>query len=187
MPNSRMSSSNAPAIRSRNAYIKSWQRKSWETKKHLHFSLRKMEQLLGARKLEPSILKQLFMHWLPTNVQLILASTGDEVDITQLAKLEVAPPTAKPVVSAPELQPVAAVKQSAETEIQLLRAQVEKLTAQMTMLFSQDQNRYDRSQSRSNNRDQYRKRDDHGHSPSHDDNTGACWYHWKYGEKGSQL
>ena len=84
--------------------------------------LRKMEQLLGDRTLEPSILKQLFMQRLPTNVQLILASTSD-VDITQLAKLadkivEVSPPAsamqACATVPAPALPLLAAPSSSRE-------------------------------------------------------------------------
>ena len=41
--------------------------------------LRKMKQLLGSNQLEESILRQLFLQRLPTNVQLILVSTGDTI------------------------------------------------------------------------------------------------------------
>ncbi len=47
--------------------------------------LRRMRQLLGDHKLEESILKQLFLQRLPTNVQLILAPTNETVSIGQLA------------------------------------------------------------------------------------------------------
>ena len=119
--------------------------------------LRKMEQLLGARTLEPSILKQLFMQRLPTNVQLILASTSCDVDITQLAKLadkivKVAPPApsiqACAMVPAPAPSLVAAVKSPVASDLQRLQAQVEKLTTQMEMLVRQNHYRDSRSQSR---------------------------------------
>ena len=47
---------------------------------------RKMQQLLGDQ-LEPSIMKQLFLRRLPTHTQLILASTTDDPDNENLAKL----------------------------------------------------------------------------------------------------
>ena len=46
-----------------------------------------MQQLLGEKQLEPSILKQLFVQRLPMNVQLILASTSDTMSINDLAAL----------------------------------------------------------------------------------------------------
>jgi hypothetical protein len=55
-----------------------------------------MQQLPGDIQLEPSIMKQFFLQRLPSNAQLILASTADEIDTTSLAKMadkivEVAP------------------------------------------------------------------------------------------------
>ncbi len=151
--------------------------------------LRKMEQLLGNRTLEPSILKQLFMQRLPTNVQLILASTSD-VDITQLAKLadkivEVSPPAqaiqACAMAPAPTPPLLAAVKPPVTSDIQRLQAQVEKLTAQMEMMVRQNHYRHSRSHSRDSS--QYRHRGDRSPSTSGDNNSDFCWYHWKYGDK----
>jgi hypothetical protein len=48
---------------------------------------RRMQQLLGDIQLEPSIMKQFFLQRLPSNAQLILASTADEMDTTSLAKM----------------------------------------------------------------------------------------------------
>ena len=45
-----------------------------------------MQQLLGDNQLEPRIMKQLFLQC-PTNAQLILASTKDDLDTDGLAKL----------------------------------------------------------------------------------------------------
>ena len=139
--------------------------------------LRKMEPLLGDRTLEPSILKQLFMQRLPTNDQLILASTSD-VDITQLAKLadkivEVSPHAsaiqACATVPAPALPLLAAVKPSVPSELQLLRAQVEKLTAQMEMMVRQNHYRHSRSSSRDSS--QYRHINDRSPSTAGDNTT----------------
>ncbi|XP_038062312.1 uncharacterized protein LOC119732778 [Patiria miniata] len=144
-----------------------------------------MEQLLGNNTLEPAILKQLFMQRLPTNIQLILASTSD-VDIAQLAKLadkivEVSPSPAQACAAVPAPALVAAVKPSAASELQLLQAQVEKLTAQMELLVRQNQYQHGRSRSRS--RDQSQHRRDRSSSASGDNPTDSCWYHWKYGDK----
>ena len=49
--------------------------------------LRRMRQLLGERKLEDGILKQLFLQRLPSNAQLILVSSSDTVTLDQLAIL----------------------------------------------------------------------------------------------------
>ncbi|CAB3977871.1 Hypothetical predicted protein [Paramuricea clavata] len=48
---------------------------------------RRMQQLLGDIQLEPSIMKQLFLQCLPSNAQLILASTTDKMDTASLAKM----------------------------------------------------------------------------------------------------
>ncbi|XP_030836005.1 uncharacterized protein LOC115921857 [Strongylocentrotus purpuratus] len=49
--------------------------------------LRRMRQLLGERKLEEGIFKQLFLQRLPSNAQLVLASSRDSVSLDQLAAL----------------------------------------------------------------------------------------------------
>ena len=48
---------------------------------------RRMQQLFGERQLEPSIMKQLFLQHLPTNAQLILASSKDDLDTEGLTRL----------------------------------------------------------------------------------------------------
>ncbi|PIK55880.1 gag-pol polyprotein [Apostichopus japonicus] len=49
--------------------------------------LRRMEQLLGSDKLDETIFKQLFLQRLPHHVQTILASSRDDMKVTQLADL----------------------------------------------------------------------------------------------------
>ena len=63
--------------------------------------LRRMQQLLGESQLESSIMTQLFIQRLPTNAQLILASSKDTLNTESLAKvadkiLEVAPTHSTP-------------------------------------------------------------------------------------------
>ncbi|XP_071948726.1 uncharacterized protein, partial [Antedon mediterranea] len=112
--------------------------------------LRKMYQLLGSRTLEDSILKQLFIQRLPNNVQLILAATGGNVTVAQIAELadrilEVSP--SQPRVAAIS-NPTSA--NADRNEIQTLRAEINKLTAMVSSLAN-DQHR-DKSRSRCRNR-----------------------------------
>ncbi|XP_038061712.1 uncharacterized protein LOC119732325 [Patiria miniata] len=131
-----------------------------------------MEQLLGDNTLRPAILKQLFMQRLPTNIQLILAL------ITQVVEVSPSPAQACAAVPAPAL--VAAVKPSAASEIELLQALVERLTAQMELLVRQNQYQHGRSRSRSRNQSQHRR--DRSSFASGDNPTDSCWYHWKPGQ-----
>ena len=100
--------------------------------------LRKMQQLLGENKLEESILKQLFLKCLPSNIQLILASTSEAVNITQLADL------ADKIVEASEPAASAMSAVSAPTfptlpkpAITVLQVQVEQLASQVQALTCQ--------------------------------------------------
>ncbi|PIK61894.1 hypothetical protein BSL78_01225 [Apostichopus japonicus] len=83
--------------------------------------LRRMYQLLGDQSLETSILKQLFLQRLPTNVQLILASTSEQVDIHGLASLadKILEVTPSPVVAAvvDSAPTIAATLQVAQTSL----------------------------------------------------------------------
>ncbi|XP_071854547.1 uncharacterized protein [Apostichopus japonicus] len=125
-----------------------------------------MQQLLGVRKLEESILKQLFLQRLPTNVQLVLASSSDDVKLEQLAELadkilEVAIPTVNAVATTtPEV-----------SNIHRLEQQVERLSRQLEDLSR----RLNRQQSGS--RSSSRKRKD---SPAASE---KCWYHRTYGDR----
>ncbi len=97
-----------------------------------------MQQLLGDNQLEPSIMKQSFLQRLPTNAQLILASTKDDLDIESLAKLvdtilEVDPthPT-KPTLST--VSPLSEFKASPQTtDLRELRELVSQLQLTTTI------------------------------------------------------
>ncbi|PIK50430.1 hypothetical protein BSL78_12669 [Apostichopus japonicus] len=113
--------------------------------------LRHMQQLLGET---------------PTNVQLVLASSSEDVKVEQIAELadkilEVATPTVNAVATTtPEV-----------SNIQRLEQQVERLSRQLEDLSM----RLNRQQSRS--RSSSRKRRD---SPAASE---KCWYHRTYGDK----
>lgn len=49
--------------------------------------LRRMRQLLGSRKFDEALLRQLFLQRLPTHVQSILAASKDSVTLEDLAEL----------------------------------------------------------------------------------------------------
>lgn len=153
--------------------------------------LRKMQQLLGSHTLETSILRQLFLQRLPTNVQLILASTSDNVSLVELAALadkivEVAgPPTIAHVL--PKSVPTHTQAHAAphdSGEVQRLSTQVAQLTAQVQALTcSLQTNHRSRSQQRgpmNSGRRQSASRSPHRHQQ----HAGAeCWYHWRHGNR----
>ena len=154
--------------------------------------LRRMKQLLGENMLEENILKQLFLQRLPTNAQLILASTSQTTPIQKLAELadkiiEVAAPhqtqtfTCSAVSSAApsSVQPSAHAQAMPGSGLHTLQAKVDELTQQVNaltcQLTSQQRGRRGTREStpprpRSSSR---------GRSPSHAGKD--CWYHWRYG------
>ena len=163
--------------------------------------LRRMQQLLGEKKLEDSFLRRLLLQRLPSNVQLILASMSEGVDIQQLAEIadkimEISPAPVSPVVVAettvktPTLAPLEAAPVVSET--QLLREMVEKLSQQVSTLSDRIDQRTSRG--REDKRRNRSSSPSRSNSPApgesnfkpwrttHAPNT-PCWFHWKYGNK----
>ena len=151
--------------------------------------LRRMRQLLGENVLEENILKQLFLKRLPTNAQLILASTSESVDIDKLAIiadniLEVTPSSSSVVTSV-----IAAASSSPSREMKELRDMISKLSIEVESLSKQVQRS---SRSRTNSRNKSKRRyGSQSRSPSRSENApthagGACWYHWRFGERASK-
>ena len=90
---------------------------------------RRMQQLLGDIQLEPSIMKQLFLQRLPSNAQLILASTADEMDTAILAKMadkivEVAPVHSTLSTVVPQSAPPPTAQSTEMRELRYLVAQL---------------------------------------------------------------
>ncbi|KAJ8043195.1 hypothetical protein HOLleu_10178 [Holothuria leucospilota] len=152
-----------------------------------------MYQLLGQRQLEDSIFKTLFLQRLPTNVQLILASTRDTVDIEQLSLLadkilEVTPnvPTVSTVKSTPTPPNVSANYSTpltgSSSEVDELRSLVSKLTTKVDALTDQLAEHRKKGRSRDRN---YRDRGRFTRSrPRYYEKPGGyCWYHFTFGKK----
>ena len=143
--------------------------------------------MLGDNTLENTILKQLFLQRLPTNVQLISASTKEAVDIEQLADLadkiiEVSSPLFSTMHTGALSKPQ---KQLAPQPDQVcaLSTSVENVTRHVQALTTQPQVERERSRSRGRVLSGSRSR---GHNPSsraHEHAGQVCWYHWKHGEK----
>ena len=152
--------------------------------------LRRMKQLLGDNMLEDRILKQLFLQRLPSNVQLILASSSDTVPIAQLADLadkivEVALPVGPAMStlvaphSAPpppvDIKPPSSDMQHLQAQVQQLTLQVSKLTSHMLGAVHQSRSSRDRSRDDAHQRAPSRGSSAQRHS------AGECWYHWRFG------
>ena len=140
--------------------------------------LRRMKQLLGDRVLEDTILRQLFVQRMPTNVQQILASSSEALDVTQVAELadRILAVTSPSLVNAVTAQP-----QLPNTSIQRLQEDVQRLTKQVSALTTQLRER-SRSRGRSTQRygrGQTQRNDSPAPAASSDD---ECWYHRTFGD-----
>jgi len=154
--------------------------------------LRRMQQLLGERQIEASILKQLFLQRLPTNVQLILASAGATLSHEQLAEIadrimEIPIPAIQPVLPTPP------------SEIADLRAEIARLNQQVQALQVQARGP---PPTRGRSRSRYTPRsgsatqssDPRPSSQNRSDSGGAaapldptlCWYHSTFGSKAAK-
>ncbi|XP_071821767.1 uncharacterized protein [Apostichopus japonicus] len=152
--------------------------------------LRRMRQLLGDSKLDDNFLRQLFLQRLPTNVQLILATTSETIDVEQLAVIadkimEVTPSVHQ--VSAIVPTPTVNSVNAPSTEMAELREMVAALTLKVEALGRQQGNRTNRSRSKPRDGKSSQRRT---RSPSSErSHAGSqCWYHWQYGaaaEKGT--
>ncbi|XP_071821128.1 uncharacterized protein [Apostichopus japonicus] len=139
--------------------------------------LRRMKQLLASNTVDGNILKQLFVQRLPTNVQLVLATTSDNTNIEELAAL------ADKIMEVVIPQPIATVAAVQNTTapalsdgIAQLQRQIDVLTKQVASLTKQqrDQSR-GRSKSRPKSNNNRKSRDS---TPT----GGICWYHHTFGD-----
>ena len=145
--------------------------------------LRKMRQLLGDNRLEDGIIRQFFLQRLPTNVQLILASTAVNVPLDELAIL-----ADRILEVAPSQTTIAAFSSStsgssAINELDALRTQVDTLTHQLTNLVNQlSVHPRSRSLSRSASPQQFHRRR-YSSASSSNGTQPFCWYHRKFGSQ----
>ena len=154
--------------------------------------LRRMRQLLGENTLEDSILRQLFLQRLPTNAQLILASSGDAVTIDQLAviadKIAEVTPTPQAIAAVATPPPPAAFSESAE-----LRSMIASLAKQVESLsfkLNERGNQRGRSPNRRGSGNRRRSSSSANRSPSGDRRAshveGPCYYHWRFGKEATK-
>ena len=133
--------------------------------------LRRMQQLLGDHGTEANLtfLRELFLQRLPPNVRMVLASTGDTMDLATLADM-----ADKVIeVAAPSVSAISQPPPGFDSDLTQLRADVSRLTDLVASLTRERPPRRRRSISR-------------GHSPaptgSQPPQTTLCWYHKKFGE-----
>ena len=120
--------------------------------------LRRMQQLLGDTPTDGSLVRELFLQRLPTNVRMVLASARRDASLEELADMadkmmEVASPSIATVQVPPKVT----------TEIEELRSEVASLTTLVKSLTHR------RSPSPTRR-----------HSPA--ESSHLCWYHQRYGE-----
>ena len=132
--------------------------------------LRRMHQLLGdgATAAEGPLLRQLFLQRLPSNVRMLLAATGEDKSLEEIAEL-----ADKIIDGAPPS--LSAITPSSPDEIEALRAEVKRLTEVISTLSTRS--RSPRPRSHSPWRRQTRLR-----SPP-PPSTSLCWYHRRFGDR----
>ena len=130
-----------------------------------------MQQLLGDHGTEVNLtfLRELFLQRLPPNVRMVLASTGDAMDLATLADM-----ADKVIeVAAPSVSSISQPPPASDSDLTQLRADVSRLADLVASLTRERPPRRRRSISR-------------GHSPapsaSQPPQTTLCWYHKKFGE-----
>lgn len=128
--------------------------------------LRRLEQLLGekATTIDQSLLRELFLQRLPSNVRMVLASAGD-IGLAKIADLadKIIEVSAAPTT-------ISAVQgRSTPDELGELRAEVRRLADMMAKLQVPGR--------RSTSRERPRRRP----RSSSRTNSGECWYHQRFG------
>ena len=136
--------------------------------------LRKMQALLGdkAKMIDSSLLRELFLQRLPSNVQMILAS-ADTTAIDKLADMadriiEAAPPTIGSVST-----PAAGAD---------LRSIVREEVAAALNQLGRSRPRHSSGGSRGGRNRSRRRSASHGGTRSEENHDGRCWYHQRYGD-----
>ncbi|BHF70466.1 hypothetical protein SprV_0301351700 [Sparganum proliferum] len=132
--------------------------------------LRRMQQLVGERKFETSILRQLFLQRLPLDVQTVLAvSQGSMEELAELADKVMALRVAETHSVSHAATPIS---QEYDQRIDRLEQLVMQLTNQLSAITKGDPRR-SRNRRRSSSRSRNRRRQSPG---------GVCWYHQQFGE-----
>ena len=140
--------------------------------------LRRMQQLLGDHipEINNTFLRELFLQRLPPNVRMVLASTGDSMDLNQLA--DIADKVME--VAVPTVATISEDRRDRNSEVQQLKAEVSRLADLVASLTREHRPRRSRSRSLS------RSRQPRNSTPKEEDSAPTdkmlCWYHHKFGE-----
>lgn len=171
--------------------------------------LRRMRQLLGNSTTETSLLKQLFLQRLPSQVQIVLAAAGDVslddqanladriMDLTdttrcplpQVAALNSARADTiaqtSPTLAAPSPDPLSTSVAALSTDVHELRATVSSLTQLVATLMTTHHpgHRARSPRERSPRSQGYQRRRSPFRSPARSPppGIGICWYHYNFG------
>ena len=124
--------------------------------------LRRMQQLLGdkAASTDSSFLRELFLQRMPGNIRMVLASTADTVSLEELATL------ADKVMDVTTPSIAAVHPPQIVTDVELLRAEVSRLTEVISSFTSSRQPR----------------RSGRSPSPRPPTDSSLCWYHQRFGK-----
>lgn len=141
--------------------------------------LRRMQQLLGDRatSLDASIVRELFLQRLPSNVRMILTSSVD-IPLDALAQLA---DKIMDNMSLPISTPALSAVSNEQSELTKLRADLEKLTDLVTASLQNPRSRSP-SPARTRNWSQRFRRRRSRSRPSNLD-SNLCWYHDTFGDR----
>lgn len=151
--------------------------------------LRKLQQLLGGAAIDESILREIFLNRLPSEVQKILIASRNTSlqDLADMADqvLEIT----SPVTISAIRDSYSGVKQdnyesrfsTLESTMKELAVHVSKLSQDVSRLTSMDQSF---SKSNCNNKPRSRSTSRHSrHSPNTDPDKRLCWYHYTFADQ----
>lgn len=141
--------------------------------------LRAMQRLMGDRPIDETLLKELFLQRLPSNIQMVLAASPPG-PLDSLAKL-----ADKVMESTPGTGMFVNATTTDKPTSEYLLQQISELTAAVNALqTSHRETRHSRSHSRSgyhaNSRSKSRSRQ------YEDAKSELCYYHWRFGDKATK-
>eukprot|EP00117_Sycon_ciliatum_P035864 scpid16937/ scgid27099/ len=132
--------------------------------------LRRMQQLIGSSQLDESILRELFLQRLPSNAQLVLASTPKATSLSELAAI------ADRVMETTQAS-VSAIQRPSQDDARM--SALEQQIAALTEAVSSLHKRLDGSRGRSPGRGSGPPRS-RNNSPGR---PGLCFFHSKFGDQ----
>ena len=145
--------------------------------------LRRIQQLLGdmAPRVDATLLRELFLQRLPSNVRMVLTPSAAALDLDQLAQLadrilEASPPAISATTAD---NPNTITTTQLAAQVAQLTERLDKLTSQMTKTINQLKGYRRQSRSRSPGRFNNRRRSSAQTEPE----DGICYYHQKFGDK----